>query len=95
MPPAVRNRVHFKAFGVAARDANQAYNPQKHGHFSAQPFWEPAFWHPEPAPLAAAASSDVIKEAGRMQRQLEQRDQRGRQGRARRSVVRSRAPRVQ
>jgi hypothetical protein len=47
-----RSRVHLKIFRVGR--GVRCWNPQKHGDFSAFPFWDKSFWDPKPSDEDAA-----------------------------------------
>ena len=51
VPPDVRPRVTIKGFGMVERkspDDNPWRNPQMHGDFRGQDYWDPEFWKPIP-----------------------------------------------
>jgi hypothetical protein len=45
----VRKQVSVKSFDLLPRDAPRAGNPQEHGDFTLQRFWDPDFWRVQPA----------------------------------------------
>jgi hypothetical protein len=67
--PGLRRRLHFKAFGVNYSDAYVTMNPQKHGQFSSQPFWDPDFWKPQHTSTPKESKESIKAQAEKLRQQ--------------------------